>query len=131
MILQEYILNYVLLYILLEGYEIWWQRAGTLLGILARMYEQYKKNIWIFLLMQPTFYFGVVFMMLCDYNIYSVVLVSLKASDVVTKILLLQKVFIEKEVSTELSQLLVAPINQIFIYLGLVIYPILIVLALS
>lgn len=131
MILQEYILNYVLLYILLEGYEIWWQRAGTLLGILARMYEQYKKNIWIFLLMQPTFYFGVVFMMLCDYNIYSVVLVSMKASDMVTKILLLKKVFMEKEVSTELSQLLVAPINQIFIYLGLVIYPILIVLALS
>ena len=131
MVLEEYVLNYVLLYVLLESYEIWWQKAGTLLGILARMYEQYRKNIWVFLLMQPTFYFGIIFVMLCDYNIYSVILISIKASDVLTKIVLLQKVFIQREVSVELSQVLLVPINQIFIYLGLIIYPVLIVLALT
>jgi hypothetical protein len=131
MVLEEYVLNYVLLYVLLESYEIWWQKAGTLLGILARMYEQYRKNIWVFLLMQPTFYFGIIFVMLCDYNIYSVILISIKASDVLTKIVLLKKVFIQREVSVELSQVLLVPINQIFIYLGLIIYPVLIVLALT
>jgi len=129
--IEEYVLNYVLLYVLLESYEIWWQRAGTLLGILARMFEYYRKNIWLFLLMQPTFYFSIVFMMLCDYNIYSVIFLSIKAGDVLTKITLLKKVFIDKEVSKELSEVLLVPINQVFIYIGLIIYPILIVLALS
>jgi len=128
---EEYVLNYVLLYILLESYEIWWQRAETLLGILARMFEHYRKNIWLFLLMQPTFYFAIVFTMLCDFNVYSMIFLSIKASDVLTKMLLLKKVFVQREVSKELSEVLLVPINQIFIYMGLIIYPILIVLALS
>ena len=129
--IEEHVLNYVLLYVLLEAYEIWWQKAGTLLGILARMYAQYSKNIWIYLLMQPTFYFAMVFMMLCDYNIHSIILFSIKATDVLTKLILIKKVFVEREVSSELSQVLLTPINQLFIYMGLILYPALIVLALS
>lgn len=129
--IEENILNYIVLYILLETYEILWQKAGTLLGILARMYEYYKKSIWLYLIMQPTFYFSLGFMILCDYNSYSILLFSIKASDVVTKLILLKKVFIEKEVSSELSEVLLAPINQIFLYMGLIVYPALIFLALS
>jgi hypothetical protein len=128
---EEYILNYVLLYILLEGYEIWWQKAETLLGILARMYQHYTKSVWLFFLMQPTFYFAMLFMMLCEYNIYSVLLFTIKTSDVLTKTILIKKVFLDKEVSLELSQVLLRPINQIFLYLGLIIYPALILMALS
>jgi len=131
MIIQEYILNYVLLYVLLESYEIWWQKAETLVGILARMYHQYQKNIWVFFLMQPTFYFAIIFMMLSNYNVYSTILFSLKASDVLTKLILLKKVFLDKKVSVELSQVLVAPIHQAFLYVGLIVYPVLILLALS
>lgn len=129
--IEEYILNYIFLYVLLEAYEIWWQKAGSLLGILARMYEFYAKSIWLYLLMQPTFYFSIAFMMLCDYNIYSVTLFSIKASDVLTKLILLKKVFIDKEVSSELSEVLLTPINPIFLYIGLIVYPALIVLSLS
>jgi hypothetical protein len=131
MMIDEYILNYILLYVLLESYEIWWQKAETLLGILARMYEQYRQSAWLFLLMQPTFYFSIMFMMLSDYNIYSVIFFSMKASDVLTKMFLIKRVFLEKQVSHELSQMLVTPINKIFLYLGLVIYPALIFFSLS
>lgn len=131
MLLEEYILNYVLLYFFLEAYEVWWQKAETLLGILARMFHYYKRNVWLFFLMQPTFYFAMIFMMLCDYNIYSVILFSLKGSDVLTKIILMKQVFIDKRVSLEVSQIIVAPIPQVLLYLGLVLYPVLIVLALS
>ncbi|MBN2816559.1 MAG: hypothetical protein JXQ67_07730 [Campylobacterales bacterium] len=99
--------------------------------MLARMFHYYKRNVWLFFLMQPTFYFAMIFMMLCDYNIYSVILFSLKGSDVLTKIILMKQVFIDKRVSLEVSQIIVAPIPQVLLYLGLVLYPVLIVLALS
>ena len=131
MVLEEYMLNYVLLYVLLEAYEIWWQKAQTLLGILAKMFHYYKRNVWIFFLMQPTFYFTLIFMMLCDYNPYSVILFFLKASDLLTKIILMKQVFIEKKVEKELSELIVAPLPQFLLYVGLVLYPILIIMALA
>lgn len=131
MVLEEYVLNYVLLYFFLEAYEIWWQKAQTLLGILAKMYHYYRGNVWIFFLMQPTFYFSMIFMMMCDYNLYSVILFSLKGSDVLTKIILMKKVFIDKKVEREISELIVAPIPQFLLYTGLLLYPILIIMALS
>lgn len=131
MVLEEYVLNYVLLYFFLEAYEIWWQKAQTLLGILAKMYHYYRGNVWIFFLMQPTFYFAMIFMMMCDYNLYSVILFSLKGSDVLTKIILMKKVFIDKKVEREISELIVAPIPQFLLYTGLLLYPILIIMALS
>jgi len=130
MIIEEYILNYVLVYILLEAYEIWWQKAQTLLGILAKMYYHYKRNVWIFFLMQPAFYFTIIFMMLCDYNLYSVILFSLKCFDVLTKIILMKQVFIDKRVEREISELIVAPIPQFLLYTGLVLYPSLIIMSL-
>jgi len=129
--LESYVFNYIILFVLLEIYEIWAQRAETLLGMLARMYEHYEKSVWLFLVMQPTFIFAMGFMILCEYNIISVTLFSLKAGDILTKMFLIKKVFIEKELSSDLSQMIVAPINKAFIYMGLVIYPLMIVGALS
>jgi hypothetical protein len=131
MILEEYVLNYLLLYVLFEAYEIWWQKAETLLGILAKMYHQYKRNVWLFFLMQPTFYFSMIFMMLCDYNLYSVILFSLKGSDIVTKVILMKQVYIDKKVSQDVSELLVAHLPQFVLYIGLVLYPVLIIMALE
>jgi len=125
--LESYVQNYVLLFILLEIYEIWWQKAETLLGMLARMYEHYYKSVWLFLIMQPTFIFSIGFMTLSNFNIYSVILFGLKASDIVAKIFLIEKVFVEKEFSEELSVMILAPINKVFVYMGLLIYPSLIV----
>ena len=124
------LIYYVLLFILLELYEVSWQKADTLLGVLSRLNEHYSKNVWLFLMMQPTFFFGVVFMMMSSYNLYAVMLFSLKASDILTKMLLVKKVFIDKEVSSSLLEALVAPLNSIFLYLGVVIYPTLIYLTL-
>ena len=131
MVFQEYMLNYVLLYLLLEGYEVWWQKAETLLGMLAKMFHYYKKNVWMLFLMQPAFYFALFFMMLCDYNLYSVIFFSLKGSDVLTKVILMKQVFVDKKVSLEVSEIIVVKIPQFLLYAGLVIYPVLIVLALS
>ena len=62
--IDDLILNYILLFIILEIYEISWQKAPSIMGMLIRMYKYYSKSIFLFLLMQPTFYFAIGFAML-------------------------------------------------------------------
>lgn len=127
--INDLILNYILIFVLLEAYEISWQKAPTIMGMLLRMYKYYSVNIFLFLLMQPTFIFSIGFAMLSEYNLYAMVLLFIKTVDIATKILLLEKVFSKKEISREMSLMLVAPINSFVPYIGLFFYPILIFLS--
>jgi len=131
MILQEVILNYLLLYVILEFFEVSWQKAPSLMGMLLRMYHYYNKSIWLFLLMHPTFYFAIGFAILSNYDGFALLLIGIKTLDIVTKISLIQQVFIKKELTQELSLILLAPINGFLPYIGLFLYPILILLTLS
>ena len=131
MIIDDQILNYVILFIILELYEINWQKAETLMGMLVRMYQYYHKNIFLFLMMQPTFYFSIGFAMLSDYNPYALMLLFIKTIDIATKIQLLEQVFTKQELTHELNIVLLTPINRLLPYIGAVMYPILIILALS
>jgi len=131
MIIDDLILNYIILFVFLELYEVSWQKAETMMGMLARMYHQYSKNIFLFLVMHPTFYFSIGFAMLSDYNPYALVLVFIKTVDIATKIILIEQVFIKKELTQELSLALLAPIHKFVPYVGLSIYPFLIYFALA
>jgi hypothetical protein len=68
--------------------------------------------------------------MLSDYNVYAMIMLFIKTVDVATKILLIEQVFTKRELSQDLSLILLAPINSFLPYLGLLIYPPLILLAL-
>ena len=124
--INELILNYIIIFIILEIYEVQWQKASTMVGMLARMHEHYKKSIFIFLIMHPTFYFAIFFMLVTDYHAYSIFFFSMKALDIAMKMLLIKQVFIDKEISHELSLALLAPLNKFLPYIGLVFYPFLI-----
>ena len=78
--------------------------------------------------MHPTFYFSVGFMLLSDYNSYAVTLFVVKAMDIATKMVLIKKVFMDRELSHELTQALLAPIHYLLPYVGVIIYPALIYL---
>ncbi|WP_295059717.1 hypothetical protein [Sulfurimonas sp.] len=99
------------------------------MGMLIRMNKYYSKSIFLFLIMQPTFYFSIGFAMLTNFNIYAIILLFLKTVDVATKILLLEQVFKKRELTQELSLILLAPINSFLPYIGLLLYPVLIILA--
>jgi len=126
---NDLILNYIILFLLLESYEIYWQKAPTIMGMLLRMYVQYSKSIFLFLIMQPTFIFAIGFAMISD-STYALVLLFIKTADIATKILLLEQVFGKKEVSHEISLILVAPINNFLPFMGFIAYPPLIYMAL-
>lgn len=120
--IEDTLLNYLVLYIALEIYEAQWQKANTMIGMLARMYEKYRKNIFIFLLMHPTYYFSIMFAIISNYNEYALVLVGIKTIDIVTKMTLIRKVFIEKDLSPEMTLALLSPLNKFMPYVGLFVY---------
>jgi len=127
--INDLILNYVLLFMLLEIYEISWQKAPSIMGMLIRMHKYYKKSIFLFLIMQPTFYFAIGFAMISNYAPAALILLFIKTFDIATKILLIEQVFKKRELSQELSLILLAPINSFLPYIGLLLYPALIILA--
>jgi len=128
--IDDLILNYVLLFILLEFFEVTWQKAPTIMGMTIKMHRYYSKSILLFLIMHPTFYFSIGFAMLTDLNIYALILLFLKTLDIATKILLIEQIYTKRELSQELSLILLAPINSFLPYVGLFLYPLLILFAL-
>ncbi|MFT5662494.1 MAG: hypothetical protein ACI9TV_003151 [Sulfurimonas sp.] len=129
--INELILNYIIIYVFLEIYEVQWQKATTMVGMLARMHEYYKKSVFLFLIMHPTFYFSIFIMLVSNYNMYAIFFFSIKVLDIAMKIMLIKQVFIDKEISHELSLALLTPLNKYLPYMGLVVYPPFIYLAFS
>ena len=129
--ISDVLFNYIVVFIVLEIYEVQWQKATTIIGMLARMYEHYQKSIFIFLVMHPTFYFAMALMVMSDYNIYAISLFAIKAVDIATKIVLIKKVFIDRDLSEEMTLALLAPLNRFYPYIGVVLYPVLIYLVLT
>ncbi|MBE0514037.1 MAG: hypothetical protein IBX42_03615 [Sulfurimonas sp.] len=100
------------------------------MGMIIKMHRYYAKSIFLFLIMHPTFYFSIGFAMITDLNMYAVILLFLKTLDVATKILLIEQIYTKKELSQELSLILLAPINDFLPYIGMFAYPLLILFAL-
>ena len=130
MMIEEYIINYILLYIILEIFEVAWQKAHTLIGVLSRMHHYYNKSIFLFLIMHPTFYFSIIFMLLTNFNIYATILFMIKGVDIASKMVFIKHIFIDKEIYIGLEMVLLTPIKSIYLYLGLIVYPPLIYMAL-
>ena len=128
--IDDMILNYVLLFVLLEFFEVSWQKAPTIMCMIIKMHRYYSKSIFLFLIMHPTFYFSIGFAMLTDLNMYAMILLFLKTLDISAKILLIEQIYTKRELSQELSLILLAPIYNFLPYIGIFIYPLLILLAL-
>jgi len=119
---NDYIINILLLFIVLEVYEIQWQKAQTMIGMLARMYQHYQKSVILFLVMHPTFYFAIWFLMVNEDNGYAAALLFIKTIDIALKLMLIKQVFIDKEISRETSLALLAPLHKWMPYIGLGVY---------
>jgi len=128
---MENALLFTFILLLAELFEAWLQRSETLLGVLAKLYAYYRKSIFLFFLIQPGFYI-VLFIVLYTgvLNISMVVLLAIKIFDIFYKIELIRKVFIEREVSPEMAQMLQWKMPPLFLFLGAALYPMLLYYAL-
>jgi len=128
-VIVESLVSYVVVYALLEFYEVYWQRSETLMGMLERMYGVYAKSSFLFLVMHPTLFFAFWFVLKQGYEGYAVALLLLKATDVMVKMYLIKGIFIDNALSAEIREALSTPIGNYLPYVGLVIYPFFIVMS--
>jgi len=121
---MENALFFTAILLLAELFEAFMQRSPTLLGVLVKLYMYYAKSIFLFFLIQPGFYF-IVFVILFTgvLNASLVFLLAMKIFDIFYKIELIKKVFIEREVTQELAQMLEWKIPPLFFLMGAGMYP--------
>jgi len=122
----------ILLFIALEFFEANWQRAGTLMGSLAKSYYFYSKSIFLLLFMHIgylyTLYVSLAFDIL-NWPIFFILL--LKTMDIFMKIHLIQKIFVRQEAEESFILMLESPTPRWYYLMGVVTYPWLLALALG
>ena len=121
---MDNILLLTFILVMAELFEAYTQRAETLIGVLSNLYHYYRKSIFLFFLVQPGFY-TLLFIVLMTgvLNASMIFLLALKVFDMFYKVELIKKVFIEKEVSVEVGQMLEWKMPPYFFLMGVTMYP--------
>ena len=129
---MENIYLFVVILILLEIFELYIQKSDTLLGVMQKLFFWYKKSIFAFFLVHPSFYFLFFVILYTDtLNIYMILMLVFKIFDLFYKMELIKSIFIKQRVSLEIESMLEWQIPSWFFLLGLSLYPPLLFYALS
>ncbi len=129
---MDSILFLVLILIVLELFEAWWQRAERLIDVLAHSYHYYQKSIFIFFLMHPTFYY-ILFVILLTHvlNGWMVTILLLKSTDLLFKLAMIRAVFVQGNVDDTFSRILYETLSPWIFLTGVGIYPFMLFYALT
>ena len=129
---MENALLFTLILLLAELFEAKIQRSDTLFGVIQKLYTYYKKSIFLFFLIQPGFYV-ILFIVLYTgvLNVSMIFILAIKVFDMFYKIELIKKIFIEREVSADIAQMLEWKIPPFLLLMGAWMYPPLLYYALS
>jgi len=121
---MENVLLFTFMLVVAELFEAYTQRSETLFGVLEKLYVYYDKSIFLFFLIQPGFYFILFIVLLTGVlNVSMIFLLALKIFDIFYKIELIKKVFIQREVSREITQMLEWKMPSWFFLMGVGMYP--------
>lgn len=117
-------MEYLLLLLIAELFEAFTQCSDTLFGVLQKLYLYYKKSIFLFFLMQPGFYVILYIILVTGVlNASMIFLLAIKIFDIFYKIELIKSVFIKREVSMEVAQMLEWKMPSWFFLMGVGLYP--------
>jgi hypothetical protein len=118
--------------IFLELIEAYLQWANTLDEMIDKLYSYYNKHIFIFFLSHPTFYFVLCVALYLDtFNIYIIIILLFKVFDVFFKIEMIKQRYEEKNMDSELAEMLNSHISPWMRFLGLFTYVPLLFMAIS
>jgi len=120
----------IIIYLVLESFEIFTQKASTLMGMLAKLYAAYKKSILHFILAHPTYLFSLYLLVYTNFTMEAIFFVGLKSLDIGMKVKMLQQIFEKKEISHELTLMLLQKINPMLYLINFLVYAPLVILAL-
>lgn len=122
----------IFILVLLELLEAWWQRSDTMMGVLVNGYHYYKKSIFLFLLMHPSFYFVLLVILATNIlNGWIAAIIILKSLDIILKITMMQNLFVKDNVDEILRSFLREPLTPWVFLTGVSLYPFLLYYALS
>ncbi len=121
--MNDNFLTIIFLYILCELYEIWWQKSDSMMGMLVNMFKYYQKSPFLFFVMHPTYYFTIFLLLAINEKNALLIMLFIKTVDIITKVLLIQQVFEKRQLSHEMSLMLLAPLHPLMAYIGVVVYP--------
>lgn len=116
-------LIFLIVFILLEIFESTWQKADTLFGIIYNNYHIYKKNIFLYFLLNTTFFYSIFLAFyLNNFSFWMSSIIIIKFFDIVFKLSLIKKIDNEEG----LTQIVPIDIkmNNTFRYINVLIYPI-------
>ncbi|AZL53465.1 hypothetical protein EI285_02335 [Aliarcobacter skirrowii] len=109
-------------FIAIELFETNWQKASTLYGILENNFKVYQKNIFLYFILHPSFFYSIYLAVtLNNFGFWMSFIVILKFIDISFKLSIMQKLSKNYELSSIIP--FDANITMIFRYLNLFIYP--------
>ena len=120
---METVIGIITIMILLELFELYTQQAETLGEMIKKLYNYYNKNIFLFFLMHPTFYYvlGITFYF-DSFNFYSITILVLKAFDLFFKMELIKQRYYEPVMDAELEKMMELKITLGIKFLALLTY---------
>ncbi len=120
---MEQALTFTLILFILEIVEALMQHAPTLGGVIGRLYRWYRKSIFLFFLLHPSFYFALYVVMETGVlNFYMVIIIAMKVFDIFYKLELIKSVYIKRQVPADLAAMLSWKIPSWFFLTGILLY---------
>ena len=132
MLTMNIVMQLIVMMIFLELFEAHLQRAGTLGEMIDKLYRYYNQNVFLFFLVHPTFYFVLCVALYFDiFNFYMIAILIFKVFDILFKIEMIKQRYKEKDMDSELAQMLNHKIAPWMVVLGLITYVPLLFMAIS
>ncbi len=112
----------IIIFIALEIFESNWQKSDKFYGVIKNNYTVYKKNIFLFLLLNPTFFFSIYLAIsLNNYSFLMNMIIILKFVDISFRLNLCKKIDNDEDITT------IVPFNieynLVYRYINVLIYP--------
>ncbi len=128
---MDYVLLFVLLSSLFEVVESYLQQAPTLRGMIERLYGYYSRSIFLFFLAHPSFYFMIFVVLVTDrLNLPMIFILSFKIFDMFYKLDLIKRLYKTLDIPLEIQQMLDIKLPPMMAYMGVVLYPVMLYMAL-
>jgi len=125
------LIQILILMTLLEFVESNFQKAPTLGMMIDRLYGYYKKSVFLFFAVHPTFYFVLLVSLYTKIlNFYIIAILLIKVFDIFFKIEMIRQRHIRREMDIELASIMELEMSPWMGYLGTLMYVPLLAMAL-
>lgn len=116
-------IQFIIIMIILELFEANLQKAATLGAVIEKLHIYYKKSVFLFFLMHPTFYFVIfVSLYLNVLDFYIITILLIKIFDIFFKIELIKQRYRDKNMDKELEKMLTLQMAPWMGFLGVLMY---------